>query len=138
MGQGGGAIEAGDPVVFAASFVCEANSEFSIGYSLVMIEGESMSSMWPSGFEDQSAPCEFQVQATGGGGNCQFQIATPSNLANSWNGCVVLSLILLFGFGTNCCLLHFSLLPTVFQVSEVAWKATFARALMRSNVGPTT
>ncbi|DAC46659.1 MAG TPA: hypothetical protein HA308_03455, partial [Candidatus Thalassarchaeaceae archaeon] len=67
MGQGGGAIEAGDPVVFAASFVCEANSEFSIGYSLVMIEGESMSSMWPSGFEDQSAPCEFQVQATGGG-----------------------------------------------------------------------
>ena len=90
MGQGGGAIEAGDPVVFAASFVCEANSEFSIGYSLVMIEGESMSSMWPSGFEDQSAPCEFQVQATGGGGNCQFQIATPSNLANSWNGCVVL------------------------------------------------
>tara|TARA_Y100000287_G_scaffold145243_1_gene120057 strand:- start:364 stop:1365 length:1002 start_codon:yes stop_codon:yes gene_type:complete len=90
MGQGGGAIEAGDPVVFAASFVCEANSEFSIGYSLVMIEEGATPSMWPSGFEDQSAPCEFQVQATGGGGNCQFQIATPSNLANSWNGCVVL------------------------------------------------
>ena len=90
MGQGGGAIGAGDPVVFAASFVCVANAEFSIGYSLVIIDEGTMSSIWPSGFVDQSAPCEFQVQATGGGGNCQFQIATPSNLANSWSGCVVL------------------------------------------------
>ena len=49
-----------------------------------------MSSAWPSGFEDQSAPCEFQVQAGGGGGNCQFQVSTPSNLASAWNGCVVL------------------------------------------------
>lgn len=90
IGQGGGVIEAGDPVVFAASFVCEANSDFLIGYSLVMIEEGAMSSMWPSGFVDQSTPCKFQVSATGGGGNCQFQIATPSNLANSWNGCIVL------------------------------------------------
>ena len=90
VGQGGGAIEAGDPVVFAASFICEANAEFSIGYSLVMIDEVAMSSIWPSGFEDQSAPCQFQVLATGGGGNCQFQIATPSNLANSWSGCVIL------------------------------------------------
>ena len=49
-----------------------------------------MSSEWPSGFEDQSAPCEFQVQAGGGGGNCQFQVSTPSNLGSAWNGCVVL------------------------------------------------
>ena len=90
MGQGGGTIEAGDPVVFAASFVCEANSDFLIGYSLVMIEEGAMSSMWPSGFVDQSAPCKFQVAGAVEGGSCQFQIATPSNLANSWNGCVVL------------------------------------------------
>ena len=90
MGQGGGSIDAGDPVVFAASFVCQSNTDFSIGYSLIMIEEGSMSSAWPSGFEDQSAPCEFQVQAGGGGGNCQFQVSTPSNLASAWNGCVVL------------------------------------------------
>jgi hypothetical protein len=90
MGQGGGSIEAGDPVVFATSFACEANSAFTIRYSLVMIEEGAMSSAWPSGFEDQSAPCEFQVQGQGDGANCQFQISTPSNLANAWNGCVVL------------------------------------------------
>lgn len=90
MGQGGGSIEAGDPVVFAASFVCQSNSDFSIGYSLVLIEEGSTTSAWPSGFEDQSAPCEFQVEAGGGGSNCQFQVSTPSNLASSWNGCVVL------------------------------------------------
>ncbi len=90
MGQGGGSIDAGDPVVFAASFVCQSNTDFSIGYSLIMIEEGSMSSAWPSGFEDQSAPCEFQVQAGGGGGNCQFQVSTPSNLASAWNGCIVL------------------------------------------------
>ena len=90
MGQGGGSIGAGDPVVFATSFACEANSVFTIRYSLVMIEEGAMSSAWPSGFEDQSAPCEFQVQGRGDGANCQFQISTPSNLANAWNGCVVL------------------------------------------------
>ncbi|MAU85081.1 MAG: hypothetical protein CMA21_00535 [Euryarchaeota archaeon] len=90
MGQGGGSIDAGDPVVFAASFVCQSNTDFSIGYSLIMIEEGSISSAWPSGFEDQSALCEFQVQAGGGGGNCQFQVSTPSNLASAWNGCVVL------------------------------------------------
>ncbi len=90
MGQGGGSIEAGDPVVFAASFVCQANSDFTISYSLILIEEGPMTWAWPSGFEDQSAPCEFQVQAGGGGSNCQFQVSTPSNLANAWNGCVVL------------------------------------------------
>ena len=90
MGQGGGSIGAGDPVVFATSFACEANSVFTIRYSLVMIEEGSTSSAWPSGFEDQSAPCEFQVQAPSGGANCQFQISTPSNLANTWDGCVIL------------------------------------------------
>lgn len=90
IGQGGGSIDAGDPVVFAASFVCQSNSDFSIGYSLILIEEGSMSSAWPSGFEDQSAPCEFQVEAGGGGSNCQFQVSTPSNLANTWNGCVIL------------------------------------------------
>ena len=90
IGQGGGSIEAGDPVIFAASFTCESNSDFSIGYSLVMIEEDAGSSAWPSGFEDQSAPCEFQIQAPGGGANCQFQISTPSNLANAWDGCIII------------------------------------------------
>ncbi len=90
IGQGGGSIDAGDPVVFAASFVCQSNSAFSIGYSLVLIEEGSVSSAWPSGFDDQSASCEFQVAVGGGGSNCQFQVSTPSNLANTWNGCVVL------------------------------------------------
>ena len=80
VGQGGGAIEAGDPVVFAASFICEANAEFSIGYSLVMIDEVAMSSIWPSGFEDQSAPCQFQVQATGGGGTVSSRLPRPPTL----------------------------------------------------------
>ena len=90
VGQGGGAIEAGDPVVFAASFVCEANAEFSISYSLVMIDEVAMSSIWPSGSRTHECALSVPSPSDEGRGNCQFQIATPSNLANSWSGCVVL------------------------------------------------
>ena len=88
LGQGGGTLEAGQLIVFSTSISCTSNEDSTTKFRLVMISDNGDSS-WPSGFVDQSATCEIQIQAGGSSNNCQFQITTPSNLAETWEGCIV-------------------------------------------------
>ncbi len=89
VGQGGGVVEAGGIVSFSVSITCDSNTESTTSYDLVMIE-KSGSSAWPSGFEDQSPNCDVIIPDGGTSENCQFMILTPSNLADSWDGCIVI------------------------------------------------
>ena len=89
VGQGGGTYEAGQKVSFSASITCESNTDSTTSYSALLIS-DSGSSAWPSGFEDQSPQCEVLVPDGGTTENCQFLIATPSNLEYIWEGCVIL------------------------------------------------
>lgn len=89
MGQGGGAVEAGDVIVFSTSFTCTSNGESVANFSPVMIT-DSGDNSWPSGFVDQSPPCRVQIQTGGSSANCQFQILTPSNLEETWGGCIAI------------------------------------------------
>ena len=88
LGQGGGTLEAGQLIVFSTSISCSSNEASTAKFRLVMISDAGDSS-WPSGFVDQSAACEIQIQAGSSSNNCQFQITTPSNLADTWEGCIV-------------------------------------------------
>ena len=89
LGQGGGTVEAGEVIVFSTSISCTSNEDSSVKYSPKMI-ADSGDSSWPSGFVDQSAPCNIQIQSGGSSTNCQFQILTHSNLGETWDGCIVL------------------------------------------------
>ncbi|MED5159449.1 MAG: hypothetical protein VYD62_04450 [Candidatus Thermoplasmatota archaeon] len=88
VGQGGGTIEAGEIVTFSVSISCDSNTDSSTSYDAVMID-KSGSSAWPGGFDDQSPPCDVMIPDGGTSENCQFTLLTPSNLANTWDGCVV-------------------------------------------------
>jgi len=89
MGQGGGAVEAGDVIVFSTSFTCTSNDGFNTNFSPRMVS-DSGDNSWPSGFVDQSAPCNLQIQSGDSSTNCQFQILTPSNLGETWDGCIAI------------------------------------------------
>ena len=88
LGQGGGTLGAGEIITFSTSISCTSNEDSSFKYIARMIS-DSGDSSWPSGFSDQSAPCNIQVQSGGSSTNCQFQILTPSNLGETWDGCIV-------------------------------------------------
>ena len=87
MGQGGGTIEAGDVIVFSTSFSCTSNDVSTANFGPIMVSNSGDNS-WPSGFVDQSSPCTIQIQSEGSSTNCQFQILTPSNLEETWDGCI--------------------------------------------------
>lgn len=88
LGQGGGTLEAGQIISFSISISCDSNTDSTTEYSAMMID-DSGSSSWPSGFDDQSPPCDVMIPDGGISANCQFQILTPSNLDSTWKGCVV-------------------------------------------------
>ncbi len=88
VGQGGGTLEAGQIISFSVSISCDSNTDSTAEYSAMMVD-DSGSSSWPSGFDDQSPPCDVLIPDGGTSANCQFQILTPSNLDSTWKGCVI-------------------------------------------------
>ena len=88
VGQGGGTLEAGQIISFSVSISCDSNTDSTIKYSARLID-DSGSAAWPTGFDDQSPQCEVLIPDGGTSENCQFQIVTPSNLATTWEGCVI-------------------------------------------------
>jgi len=88
VGQGGGNLEAGQIISFSVSISCDSNTDSTIKYNARLIDN-SGSAAWPTGFDDQSPQCEVLIPDGGTSANCQFQIVTPSNLATTWEGCVI-------------------------------------------------
>jgi hypothetical protein len=88
VGQGGGTLEAGQIISFSVSISCDSNTDSTTKYSARLID-DSGSAAWPTGFDDQSPQCEVLIPDGGTSANCQFQIVTPSNLATTWEGCVI-------------------------------------------------
>jgi hypothetical protein len=88
VGQGGGTLDAGQIISFSVSISCDSNTDSTIKYNARMID-KSGSSAWPSGFDDQSPQCDVLIPDGGTSANCQFQIVTPSNLATTWEGCII-------------------------------------------------
>ena len=88
VGQGGGTLDAGQIISFSISISCDSNTDSTIKYNARMID-KSGSSAWPSGFDDQSPQCDVLIPDGGTSANCQFQIVTPSNLATTWEGCII-------------------------------------------------
>ena len=88
VGQGGGNLDAGQIISFSISISCDSNTDSTTKYNARMID-KSGSSVWPSGFDDQSPQCDVLIPDGGTSENCQFQILTPSNLDSTWEGCVI-------------------------------------------------
>jgi len=88
VGQGGGTLDAGQIISFSISISCDSNTDSTTKYNARMID-KSGSSVWPSGFDDQSPQCDVLIPDGGTSENCQFQILTPSNLDSTWEGCVI-------------------------------------------------
>ena len=88
VGQGGGTLDAGQIISFSISISCDSNTDSTTKYKARMID-KSGSSVWPSGFDDQSPQCDVLIPDGGTSENCQFQILTPSNLDSTWEGCVI-------------------------------------------------
>ena len=90
-GQSSLTVEAGEDVSFSASYSCESNRDQSLKVELhIVSDGSSQEEMWPSGFNDVSEQnCEVQISNGNGMSNCQFLVTTPANLADAWNGCLV-------------------------------------------------
>ena len=85
-------VEEGQDAAFSASYTCESNKNQSLDVELHLVtKGASQESMWPSGFNDISDQ-DCRVEISGGDGvvNCQFSVTTPSNLEDSWSGCLIL------------------------------------------------
>ena len=87
LGQGGGTIDAGDPIMFSATINCNSNVDYEARYSIGVVGG--LNSV-PSGFESQGEDCVAFSPPGGKTTSCVFQISTPSNLENKWEGCLFL------------------------------------------------
>ena len=81
--------EAGEDVVFSVVYSCDSNEENSLEVSLHLLEeGSSQETMWPSGFNDMSVDT-CRVENPMGSVDCDFVLTTPSNLQESWQGCLI-------------------------------------------------
>lgn len=82
-------VNAGEEVIFSVGYDCVSNEDSNIMVSLHLLEkGSSEERMWPSGFNDMSQGGCF-VQNPMGSANCNFVLTTPSNLQESWEGCLI-------------------------------------------------
>jgi hypothetical protein len=87
---GGEVVESGQDVIFRLMYDCRSNEDMLIDVSLHLLEkGSTQEGMWPSGFNDMSTgSCE--VQNPMGVAECEFELTTPPNLQEAWEGCVIL------------------------------------------------
>ena len=75
--------------MFSVVYSCDSNEENSLEVSLHLLEeGSSQETMWPSGFNDMSVDT-CRVENPMGSVDCDFVLTTPSNLQESWQGCLI-------------------------------------------------
>lgn len=91
MGQGGGAIEVGEIVIFSATYRCDGNRDgVKVIAHLELFEHGGNSPSWPAGFIDKSPPCDLTINNGDGVASCQFTLETPSDISSEWKGCMII------------------------------------------------
>ena len=91
MGQGGGAIEVGEIVIFSATYRCDGNRDgVKVIAHLELFEHGGSSPSWPAGFIDKSPPCDLIINNGDGVASCQFTLETPDEISSEWKGCMII------------------------------------------------
>ena len=91
MGQGGGTIEAGEIVIFSATYRCDGNRDgVKVIAHLELFEHGGNSPHWPAGYIDKSPPCDLTINNGDGVASCQFTLETPDEISSEWKGCMII------------------------------------------------
>lgn len=84
-------IEAGQNAIFTASYGCESNIDRSLDIELHLVKnGESSEGAWDSGFNVISEKCSVVISEGNGYENCEFELTTPSNIEERYEGCLII------------------------------------------------
>jgi hypothetical protein len=91
MGQGGGEIQAGEIVIFSATYRCDGNRDgVKVIAHLELFEHGGNSPHWPAGYIDKSPPCDLTINNGDGVASCQFTLETPDEISSEWKGCMII------------------------------------------------
>jgi len=83
-------IEAGNNAKFTSSYSCNSNLDKNMQIELHLVDkGASSEGMWSSGYNVISIPCSIQIIEGDGVSICEFEITTPSNINEKYEGCLV-------------------------------------------------
>lgn len=83
-------VGAGENALFTASYSCESNVDKELEVEVHLVEkNENYESAWESGFNVISEKCSVIITEGDGFENCEFELTTPSNLDQKFEGCLI-------------------------------------------------
>jgi len=83
-------IGAGENALFTASYNCESNLDKELDVEVHLVKkNENYESAWESGFNVISEKCSIIISEGSGFENCEFELTTPSNIDEKFEGCLI-------------------------------------------------
>lgn len=83
-------VEAGENALFTASYSCESNADKELDVEVHLVKkNENYESAWESGFNVISEKCSVVISEGDGFENCEFELTTPSNIDEKFEGCLI-------------------------------------------------
>ena len=83
-------VEGGDNALFTASYDCESNVDKELDIELHLVKkNENSGGPWESGFNIISEKCSVTISEGDGFENCEFELTTPSNIEERFEGCLI-------------------------------------------------
>ena len=83
-------VGAGENALFTASYSCESNVDKELDVEVHLVEkNENYESAWESGFNVISEKCTVMITEGDGFENCEFELTTPSNIDQNFEGCLI-------------------------------------------------
>tara|TARA_B100001142_G_scaffold64264_1_gene63657 strand:+ start:29821 stop:30783 length:963 start_codon:yes stop_codon:yes gene_type:complete len=83
-------VEGGENALFTAAYNCESNLDRELDVELHLVDKNANSeSTWASGFNLVSDKCTILISEGSGFENCEFELTTPSNIDEKYEGCLI-------------------------------------------------
>ena len=83
-------VEGGENALFTASYNCESNLDRELVVELHLVgKNANAESTWASGFNVISEKCTILTSEGSGFENCEFELTTPSNIDEKYEGCLI-------------------------------------------------
>ena len=83
-------VVAGENALFTSSYNCESNFDQELDVEVHLVKkNENYESAWESGFNVISEKCTVVISESSGFENCEFELTTPSNIDEKFEGCLI-------------------------------------------------
>ncbi len=83
-------VVAGENALFTSSYNCESNFDKELDVEVHLVKkNENYESAWESGFNVISEKCTVVISESSGFENCEFELTTPSNIDEKFEGCLI-------------------------------------------------